>query len=169
MGQGGRSRQRGEGAPEKERRDEDAAQLPTEGQSRDRRQRCQTTAVAGRFGRCLGGGTLGLRLADLDVGLTCWRAGWAFPHSIISLQLYFSPSCSFALRSFNTGCRVLAVMGTTIPSPFFVESCRGQTLPKIAEGGGGWMASDIWMASFCLLLLLTLYFHLYPIQYNSVF
>ena len=43
----------------------------------------------------------------------------------------------FKIIKDTTKCKVLALRGTKILPPFFVESCRGQTLPTISDGRGG--------------------------------
>ena len=43
----------------------------------------------------------------------------------------------FKIIKDTTKCKVLAVRGTKILLPIFVESCRGQTLPTISDGRGG--------------------------------
>ena len=60
----------------------------------------------------------------------------------------------FEIIKDTTKCKVFAVRGTKILPPFFVELCRGQTLPTISVGRGG---DGFWYLDGFALLAFSIY------------
>ena len=74
--------------------------------------------------------------ADSTVGLTCWQPRLGLSPFNSFVAAIFCALSFIAIALFDSVCGVLTVTGTSIPLPFFVHPCRGQTLPTISDGGG---------------------------------